>query len=295
MNSTLIDLNGLSVFQTVAATLSFTQAAARLRLDKSRVSRIISSLEAELHTPLFTRSTRSMRLTPEGSALLRKVSEPLTALAEAVNAQATSEDPSGEVVIATTAEVARALLPSALGAFRFRYPAIRLHLRVSPTLEDLSEIDIAIRVGMAGPGSWLGTRLRDLESGFFASPGYLERKGEPRSLDDLAQHDGLWPIPPKGTKAFLPAEARQARPPAISCSDFEVLSSLAQAGAGIALLPTFLTALAIDNGRLTRVLPSVTMGSARLMMLTRGLRALPARVKLLRDHLRVALRGERRA
>lgn len=290
MNLTSIDLNSLRVFETVAATMSFTAAAARLGLDKSRVSRVISSLEATLRTPLFTRSTRSMRLTPEGAALLRRVSEPLTALAEAVSAQQTSDEPSGEVVIATTPEVARALLPSALSAFRLRHPTIRLHLRVSPALEELSEIDIAIRVGQSAPSSWLRTRLRELESGFFASPGYLERKGEPRNVEELAQHEGLWPIPPRGTKSFSPAQARAPKPPAISCGDFEVLSSLAQAGAGIALLPTFLTTSAVENGRLMRVLPSVTMGSAPLVMLTRGQRSLPARVKVLRDHLRLALR-----
>ncbi len=278
------------MFRAVANAQSFTQAAQRLGLDKARVSRQVAALEAVLRRPLFSRSTRSMRLTPEGHALLHQVNDPLDALYAAARVDPAGDEPHGDVVVATTPEVARALLGPALGAFRVRYPKVRVQLHVSAAVETLAEVDVALRVGRTAPSQWVVTKLRELESGFFAAPSYVERRGLPTQLADLAQHEGLWPIPPRGAKAFSPSGGARAVPrPAVACADFQVLASLASASAGVALLPTFLAERDVAEGRLVRVLPEFTLGAAPLMLLTPPKRQLTERARALATHLRRSL------
>ena len=284
VNSTTIDLNRLEVFRAVATSASITSAAERLGLDKGRVSRVVAALEQSLGAPLLARTTRAMRLTPEGAALLERIAGPLDSLKAATQLPRSTAF-EGQVTLATSPEIARVFLPAALTSFRLRYPRVRLVLRASADLEDLGDVDLALRVGRKAPAAWVSTRVRELESGFFAAPGYLERRGEPRGPEDLPHHEGLWPTPPRGTRAFSTDGLRPIQP-SVSCSDFSVLATLCLASAGVALLPTFLVGAEVAAGLLVRVMPAVTLGGAPLMLISRPPGQLAPRVRELRAHLR---------
>lgn len=292
-----VDLNRLRVFVEVARAQGFTRAAGRLGLDKARVSRVVAALEQELGVALLARSTRSVRLTAEGAALLQRVEPALGELVAAVRPMGAAR-PAGLVTITATPEVARALLAPALAAFRLRHPEVRVKLVAVEAVADLLRegIDLALRVGRPGAGGLIARRLCDLEAGFFAAPSYLERRGVPQSPADLAAHDGLWPAPRRGQQAFqLGATGAGAGPApptaAISCGDFDVLAALARAGAGIAVLPTLVAADDLASGRLVRVLPRLALGAARLYLVSRPERPAPARVAALRAFLLEALRS----
>jgi DNA-binding transcriptional LysR family regulator len=100
---TTVSFDALDVFRVVAQEQSFTRAAARLGQDKSRVSRTIRGLEASLGLSLLARTTRAVRLTADGEALLARVGPLLVGLDEALGAAPDRvEAPSGEVHVATT-------------------------------------------------------------------------------------------------------------------------------------------------------------------------------------------------
>jgi len=288
-----MDLNHLVVFQAVAQTQSFSRAAVHLGMDKSRVSRVVGMLEAALGTVLLVRTTRSVRLTPDGESLSLRAGPLLAALQQAT---ATLPDrqtlPSGQVVITTTADVGRCILAPLLPQFRARFPAVHVRILVGDQMVDLlaEGVDLALRVGRPGRGGCVARRLRHLEAAFFAAPDWLRRHGTPRTLADLRQHEGLWPTPPKGQRSFSNGKPGAATPPpAVMCSDFAVLAMVASAGGGVALLPTFLAQPDVDQGRLVRILPEVSLGNAPLYLVSRQQRPLPPRVACMRNFILEAL------
>lgn len=287
-----IDLQALQAFQAVARFASFTKAGAHLRLDKSKVSRDVGALEASLGAALLVRTTRSVRLTPEGESLLQRVAPLLAGLDDAVaSARGRAAAPAGTVTVATTPDIGRELLAPALVRFRARHPAVRVRVALASDLVDMmrDEVDLALRVGRPGGGSLVARRLGELSSGFFAAPSYLKRRGVPTRPAQLAEHEGLWPTPSRGQRSFASSAAPPT--PAVECADFGLLAELARAGGGVALLPTFLAARDVSSGALVRVLPEVSLRDAPLYLVSRPLRPLPPRVVALRAFLIEAIQA----
>lgn len=281
-----ISLDALKVFQVVAQMQSFTRAAERLGQDKSQVSRVVRELEGHLKTVLLARTTRSVRLTPEGETLLHRVAPLLVGLEAAVAAVPDRvEIPSGEVVITTTADLGRAVLAGALVSFRARFPSVRVKVLLANELVDLmgEGVDLALRVGRPGGEALVARKVGELVAGFYASPGYLERRGTPSRMDQLHEHEGLWPSPPRQQRSFAPGPVERAA--SVQCADFGLLAELARAGGGIALLPTFVAQRDLTTRTLVRVLPEVSLGGAPVYLVSRPMRPLPPRVAALRSHL----------
>jgi DNA-binding transcriptional LysR family regulator len=278
-------LDALEVFRAVAELQSFTKAAARLGQDKSHVSRTVRALEGDLGAALLVRTTRSVRLTREGEALLHRVAPLLRGLEQAITAVPdAAAAQSGEVTVTTTPDLGRARLAPALVGFRAQFPGIRVHVVLAHEVVDLmaQDVDLALRVGRPGGDSIIARKLTELDAGFFASPAYLERRGAPRRIEQLAEHEGLWPQPHRGQRSFAPNRA--ATPASVTCRDFGFLAELARAGGGIALLPTVLAARDVAAGALCRVLPDVIFGGAPLYLVSRP-RPIPPRIEALRGHL----------
>src|SRR5687768_11088347 len=98
-----MDLNLLSLFSTVARTASFSEAARKLGLPRSSVSRQIAELERELGVPLFNRTTRQVALTTSGAALYERIAPQLADLQQAVGTLPERDQlPSGELRLTAT-------------------------------------------------------------------------------------------------------------------------------------------------------------------------------------------------
>lgn len=286
-----MNLNHLRVFAAVCEAKSFTGAAQRLGVDKAQVSRTVSALESAMGTTLLLRSTRALRLTPEGEALWARVVPALAELAAAMAAvPAQHELPNGEVVLTTTPDLGRTILAQHMPALRLRHPGVRLQVRLGHEPVDLLRegVDLALRVGRPPSSSLVARKLRELEAGFYASPRYLERRGAPRGLEALAGHECLWPPPKRGRKAFHLRHAPTATP-AVTSEDFGFLAAVAGAGGGIAVLPAHLAERDVRLGGLVRVLPEVRLAGAPLYLLSRPPRTLPGRVAAVRGFLLEAL------
>jgi DNA-binding transcriptional LysR family regulator len=291
---TTISLDALRAFQVVAQEQSFTKAATLLRQDKSVLSRTVKALEASLNMVLLERSTRTVRLSDEGAALLQRIAPFLAGLQQNISSlDDRPETPSGTVVITATPDVGRALLAPLLVAFRRRFPLVRVRVVLTSDMVDLlsDNVDLALRIGRPGAGSLIARKIGELSAGFFASPAYLEKRGAIERLDELKHHEGLWPMPPREHRSFAPGPSSVA--PSIDCADFGLLAEMARAGGGVALLPTFLASKDLNAGLLVRVLPTSTFPAAPLYLVSKPLRPVPPRIAALRSFLLEALAAKK--
>ncbi|MFI5523296.1 LysR family transcriptional regulator [Streptomyces platensis] len=120
-----VELRHLRTFETVARTLSVTQAARELHYAQSSVSDQIQALERELGVELLDRSQRRIRLTPQGSVLSEYTNRILKLLEEARWAVSR---PGSELAVGALETVGLHLLPDVLSHYRSLYPQARVRV-----------------------------------------------------------------------------------------------------------------------------------------------------------------------
>ncbi len=257
-------LEDLRYFAAVVEHGGYAAAGRALGIPKSRLSRHVDALEAQLGVRLLQRSTRRFSVTDIGRDLYRHA-QAMLAEAEAafeVAARAVSE-PRGIVRVACPV-YADLLLAPALPQFLRRYPQVRLDLEVSNRRVDLlaEGFDAALRVRTVptGEDGVVMRKFAELSERLVASPDYLARTGTPQSPQDLATHDTL---------SFMPGIDRQLwrltgpdgreetveHAPRLRGHSFSILHRAAEAGMGVALLPESVVRASLAAGSLVPVLP----------------------------------------
>ncbi len=191
MNSNM-DWNQVRVFLAIARTQSLTAAARELGVSQPTVSRQLQALEEVLSVSLLRRHSRGVALTAEGEAL--------RAHAEAVNTQMAAfaraatgvqAQIQGHVRVSATETVGAILLPEVLTRLRRTHQGLQVSLRLDNLAQDLlaGDVDIAVRMFRPKQRDLVGRKVGVARSGLYASLSYLQEKGTPQSLDDLAHHD----------------------------------------------------------------------------------------------------------
>ena len=159
-----MELRQLECFVAVAEECHFTRAAGRLHVAQSGLSATIRALERELGAPLFVRSTRQVRLTPAGRALLAEARRALAAAGAARDAVAAAQGLlRGSLSVGTLQCQPAVDLPGALARFVERHPGMEIHLRQGGSDElteqvRTGELDLALVQRPAGPGDGLTVR-----------------------------------------------------------------------------------------------------------------------------------------
>jgi DNA-binding transcriptional LysR family regulator len=136
-----IELRQLRYFVAVAEEMHFGRAAARLHMTQPPLSQTIQALEAALGTLLFSRTRRSVTLTPAGSALLpeaRRILLQAHALPDLARRAASGE--SGRLTLAFVSTADYSVLPPFLREFREAYPQVQIDLREATTDVQLEEL-----------------------------------------------------------------------------------------------------------------------------------------------------------
>ncbi len=158
-------------------------------------SAALKRLESELEVRLFARSTRSLRLTPEGDAFLLHARASLRSLEEGRRLlQGGKDQIAGVLQLSAPSDFGRNLLLPWLDEFQARYPQLSLRLLLGDRVTDLyrQPVDVAIRYGAPADSSLVALPLApDNRRVLCAAPGYLAERGEPRQPDDLREHNCL--------------------------------------------------------------------------------------------------------
>lgn len=256
-----MQLRYLKTFMAVATTLNVTRAAERVHLAQSSVTGQIQALEEELGTTLFDRSRRGLRLTPAGQRLLDYAAR-LLALADEARAAVASEGEAvaSRLVIGGLETLCAARLPALLAAYRQRCPGVDVTLRAANT----GELRGAVKSGTADVCFVFGDGVDDPELErevvahealtMIAPPGH--RLAGRRSLAFAELVDEPFLVTETGCvyrrmfeRAFAPLAGSGPRI-AGEYGSIAAIRTLVEAGEGCALLPRFVVADAVADGRL---------------------------------------------
>jgi len=256
-------LAGIVAFARAASYGSFRAAAQSLSVSPSAVSKMIQRLERQLGLRLFTRTTRSLVLTPEGHDLHERALLLLRAAEDmAQSAATTRSEPAGILKIAAPMPIGTRLLASGLPEFRRRHPKLRVDLRLNDRFVNLVEegIDVAIRIGQHDDPNLISRPLAPTRVGAFASPGYLARRGTPARPEDLKDHDCVnfrfqtsgqtlrWTFKIGSRIIELTPDA------AIVVDSSEAVAEVLAAGGGVGMSAWFIAAPYVERGLLVPVL-----------------------------------------
>ena len=291
LSGPLRDLNDLYFFAAVVEHAGFSAAGRALGVPKSRLSKRVAQLEERLGVRLLQRTTRRFVVTEVGERFYthcRAVLEEAQAAQDAVDEL--RAEPRGVVRLSCPVSLAQTVLAFVLPDFLARYPKMQVRVLSSDRRVDVigEGYDLAIRVR-----SKLDTDANLVIRSFgvasttlVASPALLKSYGHPAVPDELAglpalsmhEHEGaqVWElVDAQGKQAHVEVQAR------LITGDFAVLLEAARRGLGVALLPDFVCAPAIQAGDLAVVLPewSVPQGTMHFVYPSRrgmlpGVRAL---------------------
>ncbi len=255
-------LPDLHIFARVAEAQSFREAAEHLRMSRSTVSIRIGQLEKELGVTLFNRSTRRLSLTDAGQKLYGYWETIASNIDEAVAAvQGADQKPTGTIRISLPSSLGAALMPAINQEFPKDWPDIRMVIDFGERYVDVigKGFDAVIRLANKLPDSRLtARRLATTPRVLVASPRYLERRGTPRKLRDLKQHDCLclgFRSEHKMTWAFdtESAPTEISLTPAFAANNDLALILAACLDRGILYMPQLLIESEIHLGRLKRI------------------------------------------
>jgi DNA-binding transcriptional LysR family regulator len=259
-------LDAMRAFVTVVAEGSFTRAAERLTLSPQLVSKYVSQLEQHLGVRLLNRTTRRLHLTEAGAAYRQRAQQVLAEIDDMESELGELQTQArGRLHISAPVSFAIRHLAPLINDFQRAHPAVDIDLQLNDRKVDIVEegFDIALRIGRLKSSSLIARRIAPVRLVLCASPEYLARHGTPEHPRDLAGHRFLryrymeesqepllqW-LPRGGGGGGGGSEGSE-----LTSNNGDVLVEAAMGGAGIALQPTFISGSAIQQGRLSVVLP----------------------------------------
>lgn len=295
----MVDLTGVDVFVAAVEAGGFAAAGERLHLSRSAVAKAIARIEDRLNVRLFHRTTRSLGLTEDGQTYYERCVRALEELRAGETAlESGRREASGRLRVTAPVHFGRRCVAPVLATLAVQHPKLELELSFNDRHVDLiaDGFDLAIRSGGIGNTAGLMTRTIGSERvAVCGAPAYLAKHGRPKRLDDLQRHTGIvyarsghiltWEFQTGDRKTLV-----EATPPSrLRFDDAEAIADAAEAGLGLAWLPSWLIRDRVRSGTLVPVLADVPS----LEILTRALWPetphLPLRVRFAIDALAASL------
>ena len=266
----------LPVVLEVHRRQGFAAAANALGMSASAVSHAVQAVERALGEPLFTRTTRSVRLTASGEVFVAALGPALDEITEAVDHVGAQR---GRVAGVLRLNVPRIALPIAitpmLRLLTARHPELIVEIATDEGLADIvaAGFDAGVRLGHTVAQDMVAVRLTPpLRIALVASPDYLDAHGEPATIADLAMHRCIgyrfvssgavydWDLTEHGKPVSV------AVPGPVRVTDSLYAKELALLGEGIAYLFEPLVHDELRDGKLRQVLPRASVEEPGLFL-----------------------------
>ena len=239
------------VFYYVATSLSFSEASKQLYISQSAVSQSIKTLEKRLNQNLFIRSTKKVRLTPEGEILLRHIEPAINLIQRGENQIIESNTlGGGQLRIGASDTICRYFLVPFLSKFHKEYPNVHIKVtnQTSPGCVDLLENGQVDFIVTNYPNSRINNTnrihtIKKFEDVFVANRNFFDLEGQELSFEDLLDYPILMLDRQSTTSEFLHHLFLQHEldlVPEIELSSNDLLLDLANIGLGIAFIPDYL-------------------------------------------------------
>lgn len=253
------ELTDMEIFARVVTAGGMSAAGREMGLSPAVISKRIRRLEERLGARLLQRTTRQITLTEEGHGYYERVVGILASIEDAEAFVARSNEmPSGTLRVTAPTSFGRMHIAPHLARFLETNPAVRMSLMLSDEFVDIvgDGYDLAIRIAALESSSLIARRLAPNHRLICAAPSYIERRGEPKSLADLARHDCLfathqdvWQL--EGPEGYV---AQRVTGP-LQTNSSEVVREAALAGLGITLRSTWDVGEELKDGKMRVVLP----------------------------------------
>jgi len=253
----------MQVFMAVVDANSFTRAADNLSLPRATVTTTVQGLENMLKVRLLNRTTRSVSLTPDGAAYYERCARILMDLEETEAAfRDVAKRPQGRLRIDVPSTIGRLILIPKLCDFHNRYPDIDLVIGLGDRPVNLVQeaVDCVIRAGDLVDSTLVARRIGSFSFMTCAAPAYLERCGEPKTIEDLAQHKAVqyfssrtgrnidWEFIVDGVSQEFKMEG------SISVNDAEAYMACGLQGFGLVQAARFMALPYLEDGSLVEIL-----------------------------------------
>lgn len=286
------DLNLLAIYARVVETGSFAEAARRIGVSRSVVSKAVAKLEKSLGARLLHRTTRHLSLTDIGTAVAAHCARMLEE-ADQVEQVVGSLNAEPRGVLRVSASVAFGTLhvAPALADFLAAHPELTMELTITDRLVDLAEegYDMAIRVTGEPPLSLVARKLAPVRRKLCGTSEYFRRRGMPLTPADLVSHNcldytrsgeqGQWRFTGPQGEISVPVTGP------LHVDDDEALSQAVLGGLGLGLLPTFIIGKDLQAGRLQAVLSEYIPVERHVYAMYLPTRHLPSKVRAFIDFL----------
>ncbi len=285
-------LDAMNVLVKVVASGSFSEAARRLGVTRSAISKAITQLEQELGARLLDRTTRRVAPTEAGLAYYERCLAILAQISE-TEAQISRlhDEPKGVLKVNAPMSFGTLYLGRAIADFMERHGDLKVELTLTDRMVDPLEegVDVTVRIGAMVDSSLIARRISSARVALVASPDYIAQHGEPETPQDLISHRCLhyghsttvprWSLTEDGQPITVPIAA------CLSSNNGDTLRDAAVKGIGIARLPSFLVSGDLDEGRLVIVLADYPPQDITIHALYAPNRFLAAKTRLFIDFL----------
>ncbi len=276
----------MALFVQVVQAGSFAEAARRLTMPPTTLSRQVAQLEDALQARLLQRTTRKLTLTDAGRTLFDQCAAQIEALENAASQLAgKNQTPRGSVRVAAPAGFLDFFEIEWVAEFLAAYPGVQLEFVLSDAMADFigEGIDVAFRGSSELPDSSLVARK--VASGYLAlaaSPAYLAARGTPRVAEDLAAHDCIRAVGQAGPTTWRlngpDGPVQIAVTGRFSANSGPAQKKAAIGSLGICLLPMGTLQASIRSGELVEVLPGVASSVGNLYVVYPSRRHVPRAV-----------------
>ncbi|MBO9402604.1 LysR family transcriptional regulator [Shimia sp. R9_3] len=290
-------LQTLEVFVAVAEEESFAAGARRLGLSAPSTTRGVNTLEARLGTPLFTRTTRRVRLTEVGHTYLedaRHILAQMQAADDAATGAATN--PVGQLRITCPTEFGRIYVAPILTDFLDLFPAVSADVLMVDRVVNMVEegFDLAVRIGDLPSSGLTAVRVGQVRRMVVAAPEYLACYGMPQTPADLPQHQILTAAPVSPTTEWRFGRELQDGvkiKPRLTLSSVAAAISVAQSGWGLCRVLSYQVAADLQSGALQAVLEEHEPAPLPIHLVHAEGRRAPAKIRAFIDMARDRLRA----
>lgn len=274
---------------------SFASAAQNKNIDRSVISKQISRLEDDLGVRLLNRTTRSFSLTAAGAEMVKKARELRDLLGQTVRlAENYHQEPRGVLKITSSSIIAKRYLQPVINDFQKRFPQVEVELRLEDRVMDIvaEGFDLAFRVGEPKDSTLIARKIARNRLLILASPEFISTYGMPKNIEELA----LMPAATYTSNAlrvnsinYIDKHGNSSEKTIKSvfrANDGEVLLLKALSGTAFVVMPAFILAHEVIDGKLVPLLPNLQLSNFSAMYAIYPHRDLPVRTRLFFDAVR---------
>jgi DNA-binding transcriptional LysR family regulator len=260
------DFGDIRAFLQVVDSGGISAAAMRMSVSKSVLSSRISHLERALGAKLLHRSQRGVVVTDAGQRFYARMADVVSRLQQAVDEVSGNDDTALSASLRITAPMTfgTTYLDPLLFAFMAKHPQLEITLELDDRYADIlaGGYDLAVRIGRLADSSLMARPLAPSARILCCSPAYAARAGIPETVPAIQQHQCICYGSASAAPYWQFAPSEQGGPAQqivvrgrTHLNNGESMRDAAIAGLGLAVLPLFIAAPALRDGRLIAVLP----------------------------------------